>query len=137
MALMSWSPQLLIGHETIDSEHQELFRIINEFHDLWLKKPDPQEIANVLDLLVNYAQEHFHHEEAIMQHYGYPQLCDHQFIHEIMVDALFDLRKSLQNQETTLESEIMNFARSWLVDHIANHDFLFRNFLSRKKATVA
>lgn len=137
MALLSWSPQYLIGHETIDSEHQELFRLINTFHDQWINNREHREIAKVLNLLVTYAQKHFQHEEAIMQEHGYPQLSDHQHIHEIMVDHIFKLRQSLEAQDIRLEIDTMNFVRSWLVDHVANHDFLFRNFLARSKKAAA
>lgn len=137
MALFSWSPQYLIGHETIDSEHQELFRLINTFHDQWINRREQQEIAKVLNQLVAYAQQHFQHEEAIMQQHGYPLLGDHQLIHEIMVDNIFKLRQSLETQDLRLEIDTMNFVRSWLVDHVANHDFLFRNFLARSKKATA
>ena len=48
MALLSWSSQYLIGNEVIDSEHQELFRLVNEFHSRWVENHAPQDIAKVL-----------------------------------------------------------------------------------------
>ena len=135
MALLSWSPQYQIGHETIDAEHQELFRLVNAFHDNWLEKRSRQEIARVLNQLITYAQKHFQHEEAIMTTAAYPQLADHQFIHEAMVDTIFKLRQSFETNDFHLEIETMKFVRSWLVDHIVNHDTLFRNFLARHQAS--
>ena len=35
MALLSCSDEYLIGNLTIDTEHRELFRLINRFHDHW------------------------------------------------------------------------------------------------------
>ena len=35
MALLSWSKQYLIGDDLIDAEHEELFRLINDFHSRW------------------------------------------------------------------------------------------------------
>lgn len=32
MALLSWSNQYSIGNDLIDTEHEELFRLINAFH---------------------------------------------------------------------------------------------------------
>lgn len=137
MALLSWSPQYLIGNETIDSEHQELFRLVNAFHDHWMEKRERKEIAQVLNQLITYAQMHFQHEEIIMQNCGYPQLADHQFIHELMVDTIFKLRQSFEEKDIHLEMDTMKFVRSWLVDHIANHDFLLRNYLARSLAANA
>ena len=137
MALISWSPHYRIGEETIDAEHQELFRLINAFHDQWVENRERQQIGKLLNQLVAYAQAHFHHEEEIMLAHGYPQLADHQFIHEVMVDTIFKLRKSLEEQDLKLEIDTLNFLRSWMVDHIANHDFLFRNFLARRPSAAA
>ena len=35
MALLSWTDQYLIGNDLIDTEHKELFRLINDFHTHW------------------------------------------------------------------------------------------------------
>ena len=61
MALLSWSDQYLIGDLTIDTEHKELFQLVNAFHDNWIEKRNVQDIAKVLNQLVVYVQMHFRH----------------------------------------------------------------------------
>ena len=48
MALLSWSNQYLLGNEPIDSQHEELFRLINAFHDHWLASPNHYLFRNFL-----------------------------------------------------------------------------------------
>jgi hemerythrin len=137
MALLSWSNQYLIGHPVIDSEHQELFRLINAFHDHWLEQHESGEIARLLNQLVTYSQMHFRHEEDIMKEAGYPRLAEHQDVHEALVDTIFRLCEAYESKNIHLEMDTMRFVRSWLVDHIVQNDYGFRDFLARKKSVPA
>ena len=133
MALLSWSKQYLIGNELIDTEHEELFRLINDFHSRWSAAHNRQDIAKVFNQLVVYAELHFQHEEKIMDEAGYPKLAEHQQIHEDMIDMIFRLQKSYEEANLRLEMDTMKFVKSWLVGHILENDYLFRDFLARKK----
>ena len=134
MALLSWSKQYLIGDDLIDSEHEELFRLINSFHTLWLEARDRHDIAKVLNQLVSYAEMHFRHEEQIMENAGFSKLEVHRKVHESLIETIFELQKSYEEKNLRLEMETMKFVKSWLVDHILMNDYQFRDFLSRKKS---
>ena len=134
MALLSWSPQYSIGNEVIDAEHEELFRLVNAFHDHWQEKRDQQSIAQLLNQLVVYAEMHFQHEEVIMLDAGFPRLVEHQQVHESMVDSIFSLRQSFEQHHNHLEMNTMKFVKTWLVEHIIQNDYLFRDFLARQKS---
>ena len=132
MALLSWSDQYLIGNAQIDAEHEELFRLINEFHDLWSNDRNQEDIARVLNRLVAYTQIHFQHEEQIMNEAAYPKLEDHQNIHVAMVETIFKLQQSYEDKGLRLEMDTMKFVKAWLVEHILENDYLFRDYLARK-----
>ena len=134
MALLSWSTQYSIGNDLIDTEHQELFRLVNAFHDQWQEKRDPQTIAVLLNQLIAYAEMHFQHEETIMLDAEFPKLAEHQKIHEAMVETIFNLRQSFEEQHSHLEINTMRFIKAWLVEHIIQNDYLFRDYLARRKA---
>lgn len=133
MALLSWSNQYLIGNDLIDTEHEELFRLINNFHSLWMEKQNRQDIARVLNQLIAYAQMHFQHEEVIMEEAGYPKLAEHQKIHEDMIEKIFELHTSYAEGNLRLEIETMKFVKSWLLEHILVNDYMFRDYLARKQ----
>ncbi len=133
MALLSWSDQYLIGDVTIDSQHQELFRLINDFHTQWTEDRDRQDIARVLNQLINYAQLHFKDEETIMEEAGYPKFVQHQQLHDAMVETIFKLHKDFTEGGLHLEMDTMRFVRAWLLEHILENDYIFRDFLARNK----
>lgn len=134
MALLSWSDQYLIGNDLIDAEHQELFRLINDFHTQWLQTRKQQTIVRVLNPLIIYAEMHFRHEETIMRDAGFPQLDAHMALHEAMIDTIFQLQKSYEEGSLRLEMDAMKFVKSWLLEHILKNDYRFRNFLTRQKS---
>jgi len=133
MALLSWSTQYLIGDDVIDAEHKELFRLINDFHSHWVEAHARQDIARVLNQLVVYAEMHFRHEEKIMAGAGYPKLVEHQHVHESLIETIFQLQKSYEEGSLRLEMDTMKFVKSWLIEHILQNDYLFRDFLARTK----
>ena len=134
MALLSWSTQYSIGNDLIDTEHEELFRLVNAFHDNWQEKRSQQSIAALLNQLIAYAEMHFQHEEIIMRDAEFPKLAEHQRIHEAMVETIFNLRQSFEEHHDHLEMNTMRFIKAWLVEHIIQNDYLFRDYLARRKA---
>ena len=134
MALLSWSTEYAIGSELIDGEHQELFRLVNSFHDRWLERREPQAIAPLLNELIAYAETHFQHEEALMRAAGFPKLAEHQAIHEAMVETIFRLRLSFERANGHIEMDTMKFVKNWLLEHIVRNDYLFRDFLARRQS---
>lgn len=134
MALLTWSDQYLIGNESIDRQHEELFRLINAFHSRWLETHNQQDIARMLNRLVTYAEMHFRNEEAIMDSEGFALLGEHQQIHEALIDRIFALQKSYEDESLRVEMETMKFVKSWLIEHILEDDYRFRDFMKRKQS---
>lgn len=133
MAFLTWNDEFLIGDATVDAEHRELFRLINDFHDHWMEARDRADIGRVLTQLVRYAEDHFQHEEAAMRDAGYPLLDEHHQVHEQLFETIFRLHDAYVNRAGTLELQTMKFVRGWLVDHIVQNDYKFRDFLARNK----
>ena len=136
MTLLTWSNDYLIGDETIDAEHKELFRIINNFHDKWQERKESEDreaIATVLNRLVRYAEEHFQHEELIMRGADFPLIAEHRSIHEGLFERIFQIHREYAEHDLRLEQHTLNFVRNWLISHIVTEDYRFRDHLAAKK----
>ena len=67
----------LLGVEMIDSEHRELFRIINETQELLeneILDDKYNRIQEMMERLKEYAEQHFRHEEEYMESIHHPEL---------------------------------------------------------------
>ena len=137
MTILSWNDQYLIGQSTIDEQHKVLFELVNDFHSHWKEKRDRQQVAFVLNKLIQYGERHFRDEEAIMTREGYPLLESHHKIHELLIEEVFKLNEELISKNPLLERDMTKFLKQWLVEHIVTNDYEFRNFLARKQRDAA
>lgn len=136
MTLLSWTDDYAIGEAGIDAEHRALFELANDFHSRWQAQGERAEIAQILQRLVLYAEEHFRNEEQVMAAAGYPHLDEHRAVHAYMFEEIFKLREEFEHQDAHLEQDTMRFVRNWLVNHIVQHDFEFRAFLHKKAGSI-
>lgn len=122
----TFTKQYLTGIELIDDEHKELFRIMNEVHDVItndLLTDKYDEIVRLLDSLRTYTKVHFKDEEDYMERIQYKGLEAQKTAHEIFINRLdmIDLNEIDAHQQDTLE-EIMAFLSEWLINHILYMD---------------
>jgi hemerythrin len=132
MIFLSWRDEYLVGIAPIDAEHQYLFKLINNFHDEHVGGGKSQEVLQVLNRLVAYAEEHFQHEEALMQSIGYPGLARQQELHEKLFSSIFTLNEKLSQSSIKVDSETLRFLKDWLVEHIVKEDTHIGDFMKRQ-----
>jgi hemerythrin-like metal-binding protein len=133
MTILSWHDQYLIGEWTIDEQHKMLFKLINDFHSHWIAAHDPKEISALLNKLISYCEHHFVTEEGIMEKEGYPKRDRHHADHEDLAKTIFDLNEEFAARRELASNDVQKFCKHWLVDHIVNADYDFRDFLAMKR----
>lgn len=133
MAFLSWREQYRVGVTRIDEEHRYLFDLINAFHDEHRGAADGSALGKILNQLVQYAEQHFRHEEAIMKKNKYPAYTEHCALHEELYFTIFRLSEQLGAGSLRVDIETVRFIRSWLVDHIIQHDLQFADYMARKQ----
>jgi len=117
-----WDQRFTTGEPTVDTEHRELVRLINQIIESQSKYADAATIGDILDRLVAYAALHFANEEALMAESG----CDPRFIakhtavHKGFADQVIKL-KSMPSGSITLPN-LVNYLTAWLAQHILGMD---------------
>jgi hemerythrin len=124
--LFAFTDKYKTGISFVDEEHEKLFEIIKETHDvihaeLLHDKYDP--IVAILDKLKEYTVSHFTDEEQYMKYIGYEGLEMQKYAHTAFVDRLneIDLDHMDDNQEEYLE-DLIDFLLEWLINHILKMD---------------
>ena len=72
-----WNQSLSVNNPLFDEQHKILISLIQSLY----KNPDPQNISNCLDQLIDYAGYHFTDQEAFMLSIYYNQLVNHKQKH--------------------------------------------------------
>ena len=113
------------GIELIDSEHQELFHIIERANSLVkaFVADSYDEIMGILEELKNYTKSHFADEEEYMESIQYKKMFTQKIEHQAFIDKLdeIDLDDIDENSDQMID-DILEFLTNWLVEHILHTD---------------
>jgi hemerythrin-like metal-binding protein len=105
-----------------DTQHQELFRLIDELKD-------PHAGAEIFTHLSNYADHHFCLEEVYMRQLNYPHTEAHVRAHNQFRDELDDMVKNMETFDDRVRESISIFLREWLLRHVFGIDKDFEDFV--------
>lgn len=77
-------PALYTHNETIDNQHKELIKRVNDLYDAIEKGGDAagEKAKESLEFLTQYTVFHFQAEENLMKTTGYPLFTEHKKIHD-------------------------------------------------------
>jgi hemerythrin len=130
MAIL-WTPDLAIGVEAIDRQHQDLFAAIDRLLVAMSDGRGRGEVAQLLGFLGQYAVEHFRDEEQLMSQSRYPDLAQHRRVHEEFKADFGRLSAQLEagGPTSSLVLEVNRRAAQWLRTHVMGMDKKLGAFL--------
>lgn len=121
---LEWKDGYKIGHDEIDAQHQQLFKLVNTV----LAAKDKVTLTACAMALFQYTREHFAHEEALMKRLDYPAMATHQTQHESLISRLNEVSARIANG--TLDHQVLEaFLTDWLLNHIATSDIKLANYI--------
>jgi len=117
---IEWSEDLATGSFQIDTQHKQLFKIINELLDACKKGQAKQEVIKVVNFLERYVDEHFSTEEKFMEKHNYPHIAAHKRQHTEFKKSVNDFKNKLNNEGITLSFTVSltHSLVEWLSKHI-------------------
>jgi CRP/FNR family transcriptional regulator len=134
--LLAWDSDYSIGVEAIDEQHRRLFDISNRFYDAWRVQAGRDALCRIFDELLEYTRYHFAEEERLMQQISYPGLPQHRRSHEELVDLVGRFRRQLESGTPGVETEALEFVKTWLNIHVLEDDRDIGEHLLRSREQV-
>jgi len=134
---MEWTEKLAIGISTIDNQHKELFKRINNLVIAIKEHRCRSEIDGTLKFLDDYAKVHFSAEEKHMREVNYGGLEEQQEDHKKYLAALAELKEEasqprVKGSTYDLSATTNQVVVDWIVDHIMKVDMKFGEFLKQQ-----
>lgn len=120
MAHIEWRDDLNTGISVIDKQHHRIVQYINELNDI-SRTHSREQLAHVLQELVDYTLSHFAFEESLMEEAKYPFLNGHKKVHDMFSRRVGDFMQRFSMGEDITE-ELLITLRSWLINHIKADD---------------
>jgi hemerythrin-like metal-binding protein len=122
MALITWTGMFSVGVAEIDNQHKKLVELINQLNDAMQAGKGNDALGKVLNELVNYTVYHFGYEEKLMGQHHYDDSPAHKNEHAKFIATVGDFKKKFDSGNAVISTEIMNFLRDWLTNHIMKTD---------------
>lgn len=120
----------------IDAQHARLSRLIEELGDSAIKSREGQPEFAKLRAVIDYAEQHFRYEEAIMASAGY-RACDrHAGMHAQLLAELERWHAPARPAEAPDLFRLVEWLWRWLLEHIDTEDSELRDWLQYRAATA-
>jgi diguanylate cyclase (GGDEF)-like protein/hemerythrin-like metal-binding protein/PAS domain S-box-containing protein len=131
---LRWDGHYASGNAFIDAEHRELFRQANQLLDLLLRTDvGPPEVRTSLQRLMRAVAAHFKHEERLLQKWGFPDLPDHAYQHQRLLEHAEQIARILDDQTIPIP-ELLGFLVAEVIHgHILSED---RRYFHLAKGSV-
>jgi hemerythrin len=133
MAHITWSDDLDTDIAVIDSQHKRIVEYINNLDDV-KSTHDKEQLARVLNELVDYTLSHFAFEESLMEDAGYGFINGHKRVHELFTRRVSDFLQRFKMGEDVTE-ELLVVLKSWLINHIRSDDNDYAAIVRKKLST--
>jgi hemerythrin len=129
-----WTPDLSVGVESIDMQHQELFLRVNSLLLAVGGRRQEPEILGTLAFLGDYVVSHFEDEERLMRKTSYPQLPAHAAEHGQLSKTFGRLRTKFARHgiDALLATDVEGELCAWLVHHVQGTDRELGKWLSER-----
>ncbi len=126
-----WDPQYTVHDETLDAQHQELFRITNNLLDLY--EQGSVALYPSLQDLVDYVSTHFRSENAVMAASDYPDYAEQHAQHDEFLDKMREFINSYQESDKGLTYTMLSYLHEWIDSHTLRMDLKYGQHLVRRR----
>lgn len=120
----TWNPELETGYATIDMQHKELIKTINDLLTACQQGYAADKVNQTIDFLLSYTKKHFGEEEALQQKSHYPDYTNHRQYHQGFVKVVMELSAELKQSgpNPAIVIKIIRNVGDWLFNHIQQED---------------
>jgi hemerythrin len=126
-----WSRNMSVGNESIDSEHQSLFNMLNDI-DNTIKNKDSDALLQVLQVFKELTRQHFNSEENIARAINFP-FEEHKLEHDYVLNEMQTMWDELASREGGWSESVIEhyyeFLIEWTVAHIREDDMQMKRAL--------
>ncbi|OGG97836.1 MAG: hypothetical protein A2508_10020 [Candidatus Lambdaproteobacteria bacterium RIFOXYD12_FULL_49_8] len=124
-----WTDALLIGNNTIDTQHKLIVDGINELYKLKMAKAKQPEQIDAIQRLAKVAVNHFSEEEGIFMSSNYTDKTAHLARHKKIIGQLTEHVKAIESGQEQIGDPLLQFLKEWLQNHIMIVDLGYAPFI--------
>jgi hemerythrin len=128
---VDWDNKYLIGIASIDAQHQHFVSMMNRLF-LEIQSDGQSTITQMINDLVDYADQHFSLEEYYFNKYSYPLAKLHIAEHHKIKRKIIKLLNENRKDQFKLGYLLLDLLDDWFFNHIVKVDALYVGFMKQK-----
>ncbi len=113
---------LTLGIDKLDEQHAGYFHLVEKVEAAAMSQEPCHVVQETLDVLIDYIDEHFSTEKAMMVETDYPELKPHQQEHVYFVRRIMDISEDLRDGDCPVKNGMLEFMKDWFTNHILTTD---------------
>ncbi len=129
MGQLLWNPEWDTGYPVIDEQHRRLITEFNDFLDAVNRDFHSVHVANLIEFLIDFLDEHCEEEEFHMRATNYPRLAEHMAFHEYLRSTARSLADTSNKDHEAFTAEVTAFVLDWIEHHVKVEDKLMAKHL--------
>lgn len=132
---IEWRNEFSLGIESVDREHRGLADALNQIAALVpiRNTAGVAEAVERLRALYRQTQDHFLHEEGLMEGMQYADLAAHRREHMMLLAELKSFTAQVEAGTEILDMPALASLKAWLLAHTTGPDRAFAAVLHRKQ----
>ncbi len=123
-----WAEGFSVGVSEMDNQHKKLIAMINRLIAEPKATVQSETISDLLNDMINYAQEHFRDEEALMSEHSYPFKDLQTEQHKSFIKRTVDFCSASEGGVDIVPQAMLEYLKGWLIHHILEQDMKYKAF---------
>jgi hemerythrin len=116
----------------MDDQHGILMDTMNELRLAVVRGSSREDLASLLNRLIEFTCMHFSNEERLMEQHRFPGLQEHRAEHRRLVVHIQESALRLQHGEAIGMAVLLGSLRTWFIDHIKGLDQQYGPWLNQR-----
>jgi hemerythrin-like metal-binding protein len=121
-----------LGIPSLDSEHRSLMNLVNELSEAVAQDCDCEQARQKMEKILDFAADHFAHEEDLMRRHGFPGVQQHTADHEKLLREATNLMETLSPEHSNRALLITAFFTDFTENHILHEDRAISQYLEKQ-----
>jgi len=132
VTLLTWNHTCAVAVRAMDDQHGILMDAMNEVRLAVVRGSGREQVCQLFDQLIEFTRMHFASEERLMEQTEFAGLAEHRAQHHRLLAEVLQAAHRLQYGEGVEMSSLLDFLRSWFIEHIADLDQQYGPWLNER-----
>lgn len=125
---LSWKDEYSVSAQVLDSQHKQIFAIINELYNC--VRNNSANIPGAIVRMRVFSESHLNSEEVYQKYAKYPGLEEHKKIHAEFVAKLNTLLEQFFANQVSGD-ELLIFLKDWWKNHVISEDRKYVEYVKK------